>query len=148
MKPYEHTQTGYLSIIFAGFAAFFSAFILLYVGLPYWGLLAFAITGAMLAMFSTLTVSVDERELQIRYGIGIFRKRFPVEDLNECEVVRNPWWYGWGIRLTPRGWLYNVSGLDAVEILRKDGKTFRVGTDEPEHLKAALNRALGVAQRI
>jgi len=61
--------------------------------------------------------------------------------------VRNKWWYGLGIRLTPHGWLYNVSGLDAIEIVRRSGKTFRVGTDEPKALAAALRAARGTSAR-
>ena len=49
-----------------------------------------------------------------------------------------PWWYGWGIHLTPRGWLYNVGGLDAVELALNNGRTLRIGSDEA----AALARAL------
>jgi len=30
--------------------------------------------------------------------------------------------------------MYNVSGLDAVEIYMKNGKIYRIGTDEPETL--------------
>ena len=44
--------------------------------------------------------------------------------------------------LTPHDWLYNVSGLDAVEIVRISGKKFRVGTDEPRALVAALKAAM------
>jgi hypothetical protein len=39
-----------------------------------------------------------------------------------CEPIRIRWWYGWGIHLTPYGWLYNVSGFDAVAITLRDGK--------------------------
>jgi hypothetical protein len=38
--------------------------------------------------------------------------------------------------------LYSVSGLSAVEISRHDGGRFRLGTDEPERLTAALRLAL------
>jgi len=48
--------------------------------------------------------------------------------------VRNQWWWGWGIRLIPGGWLYNVSGLDAVELKMKNGRIFRIGTDEAQRL--------------
>jgi len=52
--------------------------------------------------------------------------------------VKNPWYYGWGIRFTPHGWLYNVSGLHAVEIELKNGKKYRIGTDVPENLEKAI----------
>jgi hypothetical protein len=64
-------------------------------------------------------------------------------DIASCAVVQNPWWYGWGIRLTPQGWLYNVAGRSAVEIRLKSGKRFRIGTDEPQQLCQALQQALG-----
>jgi hypothetical protein len=38
--------------------------------------------------------------------------------------------------------LYSVSGLDAVEVTRKDGGRFRLGTDQPERLARALESAL------
>jgi hypothetical protein len=51
------------------------------------------------------------------------------------------------VHRTRRGWLYNVSGLDAVLVRRKDGKCFLVGSDEPRKLKAALERAMTAGQR-
>jgi hypothetical protein len=42
------------------------------------------------------------------------------------------------------GWLYNVSGLRAVEVGLKSGRKYRVGTDEPERLEAALKQRIGI----
>jgi hypothetical protein len=50
--------------------------------------------------------------------------------------------YGWGIRWIPGGWLWNVSGLDGVELVLVNNRRFRVGTDEPEQLAAAIQGAL------
>ena len=49
---------------------------------------------------------------------------------------------GWGIRLIPNGWLWNVSGLGAVELSLVNGQRFRIGTDEPEQLATAIQGAL------
>jgi hypothetical protein len=54
------------------------------------------------------------------------------------QVVKNPWYYGWGIRLTPHGWLYNVSGSYAVEIKMKTGKKYRIGTNVPNDFEKAI----------
>jgi plasmid stabilization system protein ParE len=51
--------------------------------------------------------------------------------------------YGWGIRLTPSGWMFNVSGLDAVELTLRSGKRFRIGTDDPRDVIQALEKARG-----
>jgi len=66
----------------------------------------------------------------------------PLRDVESVEPVKNPWYYGIGLRVTPRGMLYSVSGLSAVEITRRDGSRLRIGTDEPEKLTAALRQAL------
>jgi hypothetical protein len=54
--------------------------------------------------------------------------------------VRNKRWWGWGIHPTPRGWLYNVSGLAAVEVALRNGKTIRIGSEEAIALAQALSR--------
>ena len=51
--------------------------------------------------------------------------------------------YGFGIRYVFDGWMWNVSGLDAVQLTLPDGKHFRIGTDEPKALEAAINQAIG-----
>lgn len=91
-------------------------------------------------IFSSLTIEIDADALNWRFGLGVWTKRIAVEDIVSAVPVRNPWWYGFGIHRTPRGWLYNVSGLDAVEICLRDGRTLRLGTDEPGKLLSALAR--------
>jgi len=90
--------------------------------------------------FSSLTVEVADDELVWFFGPGVWRKRIARRDIASVEAVRNPWWYGFGIHRTPRGWLYNVGGRDAVEIALVTGRTLRIGTDEPDALLAALRR--------
>ncbi|MFH1253014.1 MAG: hypothetical protein V1664_01635 [Candidatus Uhrbacteria bacterium] len=60
--------------------------------------------------------------------------------IKTTKAVRNSWYCGWGIRLTSHGWLFNVSGLSAVEITMKNGRSYRIGTDEPEKLTAVITR--------
>jgi hypothetical protein len=44
-----------------------------------------------------------------------------------------------GIRMTPSGWLYNVSGLSAIELSFKNRKTrIRIGTDKPDEIAEAV----------
>ena len=73
-------------------------------------------------LFDSLTVTVLTNLIEIRFGIGIIRKQFDITKIQSAAIVRNKWYYGWGIRLTPHGWLYNVAGLDAVEIRLNNGK--------------------------
>ena len=90
-------------------------------------------------LFHSLTIEIDEKGLAFYFSSGIVKKRIALEDIDAVNVVSNPWYYGWGIRFTPHGWLFNVSGLQAVEIRTRHNKRLRIGTDEPEKVKEALD---------
>lgn len=100
-----------------------------------------AITAITILVFGWLTVQVANDSLQVRFGVGLIRRRFSIAELRAARAVRNPWYYGWGIRYTRHGWLFNVSGLDAVEIELASGRRYRIGTDQPEELVRAIERA-------
>lgn len=146
MIDYRHTQTGHVILVAGGLALFLDISLGVSTSLTQSDWASFGITlavGIFLAVallsFSTLTVTVAQGVVEARFGpLGLFRKRLALRDIESCQVVRNPWWYGWGIRLTPRGWLFNVSGLDAVEFRMNSGRNYRIGTDEPQALQAAI----------
>jgi hypothetical protein len=96
----------------------------------------------VLALFHSLTVEVVRGELRLRFGVGLIRRRFAIADVHDTRIHRTRWWYGWGIRLTPHGWLFSVSGFDAVGIELKDGKKYLIGSDEPKKLLAAITTAM------
>jgi hypothetical protein len=140
MSYYRHTQIGWviisIAIVLLPILVLSSreGEILLF-------LIPAAVIGAILALFATLTLDVDDRRLLIRFGIGAIRRAIALSAIRAYAPVRNPWYYGWGVRLTPYGMLYNVSGRSAVELLLEDGRRVRVGTDEPELLLRALETA-------
>jgi hypothetical protein len=47
----------------------------------------------------------------------------------------------------PTGCLWNVSGLDGVEVQFDDGHRFRVGSDEPNRLAEALLSEMQAVER-
>ena len=93
-------------------------------------------------IFSALTVKIEKSQLVWYFGPGLWTYRLPLKTLRNAKPVKNPWWYGWGIRRTPAGWLYNVSGLSAVEIRQADKTAVRIGSSEPKHLTAAIKKAI------
>ena len=100
---------------------------------------------ALLAVgFGSLTVEVDRESLRVGFGPGWVRRSWPVARIRGAEPIRCRAWWGWGIHRTPRGWLYNIAGLDAVEVKFDDGKAVLVGTDEPKELARALRKAAGI----
>jgi len=107
---------------------------------------AIAMTVIMLVaavLFSSLTVEVGDHEMRWHFGPGLWNYRLPLDDISDVAVVRNHWWNGWGIRMAPGFRLYNVSGLDAVELRLKSSEVHRIGTDDPQGLAAALRSRRG-----
>jgi hypothetical protein len=99
------------------------------------------ILAVCLIVFSTMSVACDENSLEVRIGF-LIRKRFSLGDVVSCKAIKIPWYYGWGIRMTPKGWLYRVSGSHVVEINMKDGRQYLIGTDEPDKLASFINEQL------
>jgi hypothetical protein len=96
--------------------------------------------GVVAALFRTLTVEIRGETLRLFFGPGLIRRSLSRKEIVGAEPVRNEWHYGWGIRFTAFGWLFSVSGLDAVEISLDSGKRARIGTDEPRELAEAIRR--------
>jgi len=94
----------------------------------------------ILASFSTLNVMIDETHLRIKFGYGIFKKSFSLNEIVSVRIVKNHWYYGWGIRywFWPKMRIFNISGFDAVEIKMVDNKIYRIGTDEPKKLEQVI----------
>ena len=95
-------------------------------------------TAAVTLVFSRLTVTVENGEVVAAFGVGWPKHTEILSEILAVHTVRNKWIYGWGIRRLPDGWMYNVWGLDAVELDLVSGKKFRIGTDDPEGLLAAI----------
>lgn len=98
----------------------------------------------ILASFTTLTTSIDKNYLRIKFGCGIFARKFALNQIASVQAVKNHWHYGWGIRLwlRPKMWIYNVSGFDAVEIIMKNGRICRIGTNDQKELETAIKRII------
>ena len=144
---YRHTQIGYLTLIVILVAALGIAVSLPNEARPVTlGVAALLVIIAVL--FSSLTVEVGGEELRFHFGPGFWRKRIALAEVAAATATQNSWWEGWGIRFTPRGMLYNVSGTNAVEIEMRSGQRFRIGTDEPEALVEAIRTATSSAHPI
>ncbi len=100
------------------------------------------INGIVFVLFHSLTVRISPSDIAISFGVGLIRKRFPIGDIRSVRTVRNRWYNGFGIRKIRGGWLYNVSGFDAIEIQLKNERKYRIGTDQPMKLLAAVESAL------
>ncbi len=94
-------------------------------------------------LFWRLVVVVDEEQVQLRFGIGLIRRSFPLGEITNVEAVRTPWYSGWGIRRVRNGWLYKVAGRNALEVTLTSGERHLIGSDEPNRLGRAILRTRG-----
>jgi len=111
------------------------------------GFLTCGLLIVFILLFSSLTVSVTDDYIEVAFGTGLIRKKINVDDVIECAQVRNRWWYGFGIKAIRKGWLFNVSGLDAVELTMRNGKVYRIGTDQPQILHEFIRDKLSQRMR-
>jgi hypothetical protein len=136
--PYHHTQRGILIVVVCLAFALLNAAIVWRSG--QWSAAIILITLIAIALvFSSLTVEVNGKELRWYFGPGFWTYRLALDEIETVAAVRNHWWNGFGIRMRPGFRLYNVSGLDAVELRLRSGDVRRIGTDDPQGLSAALN---------
>ena len=141
-KHYEHTQIGYFIIVGIVVAMVAIGIILTTTGVNLIAIVVLAVLAVALVLFPSLTVVISEEELLVQFGPGIVRKRFKLNEIESCQAVKSPWYYGCGIRLTPHGMLFRVSGFHAVRIKLITGKKYLIGTDVPQELEEAIRQTI------
>jgi hypothetical protein len=137
LKAYNHNQRGTVIIVVTTIIT--AAFMTLGTTVFRPVLVAVPILLVCGWLFHSLTIEVADGELRWHFGPGFLRRRVHLAEISKAEQVRINVIEGWGIHLSRFGWLYNVSGFDAVAITLKSGKHFALGTDEPAALLAALD---------
>ena len=146
---YKHTQISYLMLVVT--LAVFALFAWMYITAaaepesvdsgPNFAI-TFIMALILLILASTVLfqVIIDEKYLRIKFSFGLYQKKLLLNDIISAKTIKNNWYDGWGIRkwLWPKMLIYNVAGFDAVEITFKNGKTYRIGTNEPEKLEQTI----------
>jgi hypothetical protein len=142
MREYRHTQIGYVLIVSYGVVILILGALSFANDIRQYTSPALIVICLALVSFATLTVTVNEKVLTIKFGMGLIRKSFYLEEIVDYRIVKNHWYYGWAIRYTLHGWLFSVSGLWAVELEMDNGKHYRIGTDESLILTHVLEEAV------
>ncbi len=124
----------------------FMLFLMYRFGFNWINVVVFILIVVALYLFNSLVVKVSSEKIYVAFGSGPIRKNIPFTIIKSAEKVRNKWYYGFGIRLIPGGQMYNVAGLDAVELKLTNGRAFRIGTDELDKLMAVIQSKMGVRQ--
>ena len=142
---YRQAQTSRLPIFTSIALLVAAALAIVLVGDPLIGWLVaglLVLAAALVVALSCLTVTVEGGQVAARFRFGWPERRIDLDRVVAVCIVRNRWWYGLGIRKIPRGWMYNVWGLDAVELELDSGSVFRIGTVDAARLLAAIEAEL------
>jgi hypothetical protein len=142
---YRHEQVGRIYVGLLGFAAVvciafaFSTRTTSY-AVAEASLFVFAFITLACIAFARLAIEVDSSGLRWGMTFGFPGGFIPMEEIVSVDVVPVSFWYGIGIHLTLRGWVWNVALGRGVQIHRCGGMPIVLGTDEPEALVAAIGR--------
>ncbi len=142
MTIYEDRQISFTSIFFGVGASFVIFFF-------YCGSLSlkiFFITCLLISviLFYSLTITITETELIAYFGIGVIKKRIPLESILYCTPTKINIFYGWGIKKVRRGWMFNISGLKVVDLELRNGKRFVIGCNNPQEVCEVLKQLTGI----
>jgi hypothetical protein len=85
-------------------------------------------------LFYALTVIGTRDALEIRFGIGLIRKRFKIKGIAAVRPYRTSFWHGWGIHNCSDGLIFNATGFDAVHLTMANGKKYIIGTNDGTRL--------------
>ncbi len=99
-----------------------------------------AIVLPFLLLRSKLVVTVDQEAVRISFS-PFTRRTVPLSEITEAKPRKsNPLleFGGVGVRWTPRGWAYLVSGDLGVQLELVGGKRVFVGSQRPDDLSSAI----------
>jgi hypothetical protein len=144
---YRHTQFGVtLTLALASIALVLVA-IALWSPLRLGASIALVVVVASLVLCHSLTTVLYADHLHCFFGFGVIQRRIPLSEIEAVTRVRSSPFDGWGLRMISGGWLWNVSGLDAIELRLRNGRRFRIGSDEAAVLEQALRLELSRAEQ-
>jgi len=85
-----------------------------------------------------LETTITKQAISFRFFPFVSRK-IPFSEIDSMEVVNYGFVGGWGIRLTRRyGTVYNIKGNMGLLVKLKSGKTFIIGTQQPDVLRNSI----------
>lgn len=142
---YDHTQHGPLVWLILAPATVILLVVALNTNDPT-ELMIIRVGGGVMAAFALsftwLRIFDAGESLVAQFGpLPVFGKRIRYADITAAEPDRSSVIDGWGIHWVPfRGWTFNLWGFDCVRLTLANGRTVRLGTDDPAGLAEFLRQ--------
>jgi hypothetical protein len=98
------------------------------------------LTGFWLRRLALVTV-VDDETITLQYR-GLFKTRtIPISTVRDARPrtyrpIRD--YGGWGIKFGPKGWVYNVTGRQGVQLVLSGKRPLLIGSKRPDELAEAI----------
>lgn len=92
-----------------------------------------------------LTITVDDIYLRWSFGfLSLPAWKVALADIAAVEATQTKFFDGYGIKVTSQGMLYNAAGSAAIRVLKRNGKSFRLGTQDPQRLLSYISPRINV----
>ncbi len=114
-------------------------------------LVMLAVAAGMILLFVVLELVIEVRSDVLYVRFWPVRKQIPYDEITRCEArtYRPILEYGgWGIRWGWKGWAYNVSGKEGVQLELKSGRRLLLGSQRPGELAAAIPARLPAPENV
>jgi hypothetical protein len=99
----------------------------------------FVIIAIIIAVLCMMTVRVTDTMLEWNMSLKAIGVRVPIAEIESARPIKTP--LTWGIYPTRDGWLWNVSGNDAIALTLHNGKKYVVGVADHEPVMRAIAKA-------
>ncbi|HDQ92526.1 MAG TPA: hypothetical protein ENN89_00200 [Synergistetes bacterium] len=112
----------------------------------FWPLLtSAAILALIVLIFTVMTVTVKDGEIEVSMGLELIRKKIPVSDIMSVNDVAIPW-HSVGIKKVSGGWLFSVAVSRGLDIALQGGRRVVIGSDDPEGLAGAIRSRMATPE--
>lgn len=103
------------------------------------------ILSLILLVFTVMTVTVKESEIEVSMGLELIRKKIPISQILSVTEMMIPW-HSVGFKKISGGWLYSVAVSKGLDITLQGGRRVVIGSDDIEGLAEAIRSRMAVPQ--
>lgn len=101
--------------------------------------LSVVITYFSVAIFSSMTTTIDSEEITNAFKWGFPSGKIKISDIESIALVERSMWWGLGVQWTKSGTIWRSWGNRLIVLTKKNGKNVLIGSKDPEGLLSAIS---------